>query len=81
MLMPAMLPLCGGAAASTNHTLMISLQFTALHTVTTLATTAIIALAAYESLGIEWLRRSWINFDWLWRGALVATGTLVIAAG
>ena len=82
MLMPAMLPLCGGATSvGTTNTLMVSLQFTALHTLTTLATTAAIALAVYESLGLEVLRRGWINFDWLWRGALVATGTLVIAAG
>jgi hypothetical protein len=81
MLMPAMLPLCGGAAASASGPLWISLQFTALHTIATLATTAIVALAAYESLGVAWLRRGWINFDWLWRGALVATGAIVIAAG
>jgi hypothetical protein len=88
MLMPAMLPLCGGGTgASTGtgagvaHTLTVSLQFTALHTLATLGTTAAIALAAYEYLGLGLLRRGWINFDWLWRGALVATGTLVMAAG
>jgi hypothetical protein len=83
MLMPAMLPLCGGSAslAVSTDALMVALQFTALHTLTTLATTAAIALTVYEWLGLEVLRRGWINFDWLWRGALVATGTLVIAAG
>lgn len=81
-LMPALLPLCGGApgAAGVAHTLMVSLQFTALHTLATLATTAAIALAAYEYVGLGLLRRGWINFDWLSRGALVATGTLVMAA-
>ncbi|RQH06487.1 hypothetical protein [Paraburkholderia dinghuensis] len=83
MLMPAMLPLCGGSSASAAATdsLIVSLQFTALHTITTLATTAAIALAVYEYLGLGLLRRGWINFDWLWRGALVATGTLMIATG
>jgi hypothetical protein len=83
MLMPALLPLCGGAAdaAGPASALWVSLQFTALHTVTTLATTAAIALAAYEYLGLGMLRRGWINFDWIWRGALAATGMLVIAAG
>jgi hypothetical protein len=83
MLMPAMLPLCGvgaGGSAAAN-TLVVSLLFTALHTLTTLVTTAAIALVVYEYLGLELLRRGWINFDWLWRGALLATGTLVIAAG
>ncbi|WP_028225283.1 hypothetical protein [Paraburkholderia ferrariae] len=88
MLMPVMLPLCGGASglgvstgARVAETLSVSLQLTVLHTLVTLATTALIALAAYEYLGLGLLRRGWINFDWLWRGALVATGTLVMAAG
>lgn len=86
MLMPAMLPLCGaggsaefGGFSGASNTLAVSLAFTALHTLTTLATTAAIALLAYEYLGLGVLRRGWINFDWLWRGALVATGTLMIA--
>ncbi|WP_321933607.1 hypothetical protein [Paraburkholderia sp. J8-2] len=81
MLMPAMLPLCAGAGGTAGlaNPLALSFAFTALHTVTTLATTAAIALLAYEYLGLGVLRRGWINFDWLWRGALVATGTLMIA--
>ena len=43
---------------------------TALHTVVTLVTEAAIAFAAYEYLGLGMLRRGWINFDWLWCGAL-----------
>ncbi|HEY1611699.1 MAG TPA: hypothetical protein VGG24_20730 [Paraburkholderia sp.] len=76
MLMPAMLPLCGGGA---SNVLSTSLQFTALHTATTLVTSGLIALAAYEYVGLGLLRRGWVNFDWLWRGALAATGALMIA--
>jgi len=78
MLMPAMLPLCGAVGGAADP-LALSLAFTALHTLATLATTGAIALLAYEYLGLGVLRRGWINFDWLWRGALVATGTLMIA--
>jgi len=78
MLMPAMLPSCGAVGGAANP-LALSLAFTALHTLATLATTGAIALLAYEYLGLGVLRRGWINFDWLWRGALVATGTLMIA--
>ena len=78
MLMPAMLPLCGAVGGAANS-LALSLAFTALHTLATLATTGAVALLAYEYLGLGVLRRGWINFDWLWRGALVATGTLMIA--
>jgi hypothetical protein len=33
----------------------------------------------YEFLGLEVLRRGWINFDLVWSLMLVATGTLLIA--
>ncbi|CAM2163423.1 conserved membrane hypothetical protein [Paraburkholderia sacchari] len=83
MLMPALLPVCGDAAAhggaGAAGPLAVSAAFTALHTLATLATTAAIAIVAYEYVGLGVLRRGWINFDWLWRGALVATGTLMIA--
>ncbi|SDD49559.1 hypothetical protein [Paraburkholderia lycopersici] len=79
MLMPAMLPLCGGAAGIATSELALAVAFTLLHMLATLATTAAIALLAYEYFGLGVLRRGWINFDWLWRGALVATGTLMIA--
>ncbi|HKT98207.1 MAG TPA: hypothetical protein VJS30_17030 [Paraburkholderia sp.] len=85
MLMPTLLPMCGGAVASGGAgagvagPLAVSVAFTALHTLVTLATTAVIALVAYEYVGLGVLRRGWVNFDWLWRGALVATGTLMIA--
>ncbi|QBQ98949.1 hypothetical protein [Paraburkholderia pallida] len=85
MLMPALLPMCGGAAVNggagvgTAGPLAVSVAVTVVHTVVTLATTAFIAFVAYEYVGLGVLRRGWINFDWLWRGALVATGTLMIA--
>ena len=85
MLMPALLPMCGsaaasgGAGASAAGPLAASVAVTVLHTFVTLATTPAIALVAYEYVGLGVLRRGWVNFDWLWRGALVATGTLMIA--
>ncbi|WP_321813263.1 MULTISPECIES: hypothetical protein [unclassified Paraburkholderia] len=82
MLMPALLPVCGsGSGHFVGGPFAASAAFTALHTLVTLATTAVIALIAYEYVGLGILRRGWINFDWLWQGALVATGALMIAAG
>jgi hypothetical protein len=89
MLIPALLPLCGagsgaaaGSAAGSFLTSMQSVgQVTAIHTMITLLTGAAIALAAYEYLGLGMLRRGWINFDWLWCGALTLTGVLLIVSG
>ncbi|HEY4353622.1 MAG TPA: hypothetical protein VGN31_20520 [Paraburkholderia sp.] len=88
MLVPALLPVCGGASASSiasgaaasilPASLQMVGQMTALHTVVTLVTEGAIAFAAYEYLGLGMLRRGWINFDWLWCGALTLTGVLLI---
>jgi hypothetical protein len=82
MLLPALLPLCGAGSGASLATSMEAVgQVTAVHTVVTLTTGGLIALAAYQYLGLGMLRRGWINFDWLWCGALVVTGLLMIVTG
>jgi hypothetical protein len=39
----------------------------------------VLAFAAYEYVGLGILRRGWVNFDWLWSGALVTAGAMLIA--
>jgi hypothetical protein len=80
MLLPALLPMCG-AGMPVGSSLESVGEVTALHTVVTLATAGAIALAAYQYLGLGLLRRGWINFDWLWCGALTVTGVLLIVTG
>jgi hypothetical protein len=36
--------------------------------------TALIAVAVYEWIGVEILRRAWINLDLVWMSALLAAG-------
>jgi uncharacterized protein (DUF486 family) len=43
-----------------------------------LVTTGIVALAVYEWFGVAFLRRGWINLDWLWTAALVVTGVILL---
>jgi hypothetical protein len=85
MLVPALLPLCNAGAGSESVSLLGSIesagQVTAVHTVVTLLTASALAFAAYEYLGLGLLRRGWINFDWIWCGALTLTGVLMIVSG
>ncbi|HEV3104110.1 MAG TPA: hypothetical protein VGZ01_00260 [Trinickia sp.] len=87
MLIPALMPLCGvgGAGAGTGGALAGAMgpaaAATLVHTVVASVTSAAIAFAAYEYFGLGILRRGWINFDWLWSGALVLTGAALIALG
>ena len=44
----------------------------------TVAVTGLVALVVHEWFGLAFLRRSWINFDLLWTGGLVATGLILM---
>jgi hypothetical protein len=79
MLVPALIPLCGAAPSLGASPLAISLAATGVHAGAMLLVTGTVALLVYEFLGLEVLRRGWINFDLVWSLMLVATGTLLIA--
>jgi len=82
MVVPALMPLCvGPSAGDTSIPLAAPVSAVAVHTAAMLAVTAIIALLVYEWLGIDFLRRGWINLDCLWTGALLFTGFALLIAG
>ncbi|WP_248319879.1 MULTISPECIES: hypothetical protein [unclassified Caballeronia] len=84
MLVPALLPLCGGAGAnagaagaSSAAAFEAGALALSVHTVAMLAVIAVIALAAmslHERTGLAFLRTGWVNVDWLWSVALIACG-------
>jgi hypothetical protein len=82
MLVPVIIPLCltespaGGLTAAGS--LDISLAAVAVHTGAMLAVTAAIAGVVYEWAGLAFLRRGWINLDFIWTAALAATGLFLI---
>ena len=82
MLIPVLIPLCLAATPAKEITaagsLPVSLAAIGVHTLAMLAVTGSVAIAVYEWLGLDFLRRGWINFDWLWTAALVAAGGWLI---
>jgi hypothetical protein len=44
-----------------------------------LAAIAAISLVVYERVGVDFLRRGWINLDWIWVGALLLCGAILLA--
>jgi hypothetical protein len=78
MLVPALLPLCATMPAMGGGSLLLTLAAVAVHTTATMVITGVVALVVYEWFGLAFLRRSWINFDLLWIGMLVATGLVLI---
>jgi hypothetical protein len=78
MLVPVVIPLCLSSSPmqelSALRSLPISLAAVAVHTGAMLAVTAVVAGLVHEWFGLAFLRRGWINLDWIWVAALVATG-------
>jgi hypothetical protein len=46
-----------------------------------LAVAGVIAVVVYQKLGVEVLRRAWVNLDLIWVGALVVTGGIALGLG
>src|SRR5436853_620916 len=40
-----------------------------------------LAVVVYQKVGVEVLRRAWINLDLIWVGALAVTGGIALALG
>jgi len=49
-----------------------------IHTLAYFAAMGLAAWIVYRRLGLGVLRRAWINLDWMWAGALVVTGAVVL---
>ncbi|VXC04499.1 conserved membrane hypothetical protein [Burkholderia sp. 8Y] len=80
MLVPALLPFCGGAGAAGKTSaaafeagaLALSVHTAAMLVV--IAAIALIAMSLHERTGLGFLRTGWVNVDWLWSVALIACG-------
>jgi hypothetical protein len=52
-----------------------------LHSAAMLAVAAVIAITVYRKVGVEVLRRAWINLDFIWFGAFLIAGGVTLALG
>jgi hypothetical protein len=48
------------------------------HSLTYLIVTTLVAWIVYRKVGLAILRTAWFNLDWLWAGALVITGAVIL---
>jgi hypothetical protein len=46
-----------------------------------LAVAGVLAVLVYQQLGVEVLRRAWINLDFLWAGTLIIVGSIALGVG
>jgi hypothetical protein len=62
-----------GMNAATDSAMAVGL-----HTLSYFVVMALAAWVVYRRLGLGLLRTAWINVDWVWAGALVLTGLVVL---
>jgi hypothetical protein len=95
MLIPVLIELRGegvsGALAHAGHlghqpstasdALLPALAAVGLHSVAMLTVAGVLAVVVYQKVGVEVLRRAWINLDFIWAGALVISGGIALGLG
>lgn len=81
MLWPVLMPLCFPVASQPLQAGLASIALlgVAIHTLAMLVVTTTVSVAVYEWLGIEVLRRAWLNVDRIWNLALLLAGALLLA--
>jgi hypothetical protein len=79
MLWPALMPFCLTASSPIETgPAALALIGVAVHTTAMLVVMAAVAGIVYQWVGVEVLRRAWLNIDLAWLAALAATGFLLL---
>lgn len=64
-------------ATASSHAIA-SATAVGVHTLSYLSVMTFAAWIVYRKLGLTLLRKAWLNLDWVWAGALVVTGIVVL---
>src|SRR5215207_8844063 len=64
-----------------NDSLLLALAAVGLHSAAMLAVAGTLAVVVYQKVGLEVLRRAWVNLDLIWVGALVVVGGMALGLG
>jgi hypothetical protein len=84
MLIPVLMPLAQ-AGEHAHHmpasdSLLLAWLAVLVHSLAMLVTTGVVALSVYQWLGLDFLRRGWINLDLIWSAALILMGLWLLFA-
>ena len=71
----------GHHSSGGNDALLATLAAVGLHSVAMLAVAGLLAVVVYQKLGVEVLRRAWINLDFIWVGTLIVVGSIALGVG
>jgi hypothetical protein len=68
----------GQHPVAASDAVLPALAAVGLHSVAMLAVAGVIAVVVYQKLGVEVLRRAWVNLDFIWVSALVVVGGVAL---
>jgi hypothetical protein len=71
----------GHLSPAAGDSLLPALAAVGLHSAAMLAVAGVLAIVVYKFVGVEVLRRAWINLDFIWVGALAITGGIALGLG
>jgi hypothetical protein len=71
----------GHLSSAGSDALLPALAALGLHSLAMLAVAGGIAVVVYQKLGVEVLRRAWINLDFIWVGTLIVVGSIALGVG
>lgn len=61
--------------------MLAALAAVGLHSAAMLAVAGVVAVVVYQKVGVEVLRRAWVNLDLIWAGALAIVGAAALGLG
>jgi hypothetical protein len=67
--------------SAASDALLPALAAVGLHSVAMLTVAGVLAVVVYQKVGVEVLRRAWINLDFVWAGALAISGGIALGLG
>ena len=68
-------------ATATSNALFPALLAVGLHSAAMLTVAGLAAVVVYQKVGVDILRRAWVNLDLVWVGALAVTGGIALGLG
>jgi hypothetical protein len=71
----------GHDPSAASDALLPALAAVGLHSAAMLVVAGVIAVGVYQKVGVEVLRRAWVNLDLIWVGALAITGGIALGLG
>jgi hypothetical protein len=67
--------------SAASDALLPALAAVGLHSAAMLTVAGVLAVVVYQKVGVEMLRRAWINLDFIWTGALAISGGIALGLG